>query len=396
MIQFILAFLFASTVYAEELTPSIYLNEIQIEPVQKVEIVNATSSVMDISGWYLDDDGGTTYVTFPEATVLQPASCLIFEGKFNLNKASADTLRLFNDTLPPTSEAAIPIDTYSYDTSPGELLSFQRSPDGSTQWIAGTESFGRWNETLTDCQILPSSTPTLTITINPTPTQIPTPTSISVTNIRISEACVYPESGDNEWVELYNPNNFDITLQNWYIDDAENGGSTPKKFTLTISAKDYEVFELTSVIFNNNSDSVRLLNTNNQIIDSLTYSSSQKGISLGRYDIESNDFCLQEPTKGDKNGDCLSEKTEITETPKVLLQTVFPLSIVSPNDGTPISSKQYVIRAKVPNTQNSEVFGITDHIEPKQNNEENTSILFLPSAYSLLSIISLTVKMKLK
>src|SRR3990167_2983604 len=76
----------------------IVINEFSIEPEQKIELWNNSSTPIDVSNWYLDDSGGTTYFTIPLSTVLYPNSCVMFSDNFNLNKSSADTVRLFDST----------------------------------------------------------------------------------------------------------------------------------------------------------------------------------------------------------------------------------------------------------------------------------------------------------
>ncbi len=140
--------------------------------------------------------------------------------------------------------------------------------------------------------IIPSPTPTPlpspTSTIEPTspPTSGPTPTGVTslIENIFITEAMVAPETGQNEWVKLYNDNNEPVTLFNWFIDDVENGGSSPKQFSTSIEPHAYAVVELASALFNNDGDSVRLLNNLLQQVDSFTYTHSERGKSVGRND----------------------------------------------------------------------------------------------------------------
>jgi hypothetical protein len=79
--------------------------------------------------------------------------------------------------------------------------------------------------------------PTNFPTQNSSPTNTPIPTPISYQNIYLSEVYPNPQTGENEWVEIYNDNDFIVNLNNWYIDDIEDGGSSPKKFSLTIQPK---------------------------------------------------------------------------------------------------------------------------------------------------------------
>src|SRR3989344_9389973 len=105
----------------------IKLNEVLIEPdPQSVEIINTSSDEVDLSSWYLDDNGGTTYFTIPQNTIIYPGSCLVFSSNFNLNAESSDTIRIFNNSYPPTSTLSALIDSFSYTKSPGNGISFIR------------------------------------------------------------------------------------------------------------------------------------------------------------------------------------------------------------------------------------------------------------------------------
>ena len=88
----------------------VVINEFAVQPTQTVEIFNAASVSADISHWYIDDSGGSTYYTIPANTILPPQTCAVFTGDFNLNKSSADTVRLFTAEYPPTTPSAVLID----------------------------------------------------------------------------------------------------------------------------------------------------------------------------------------------------------------------------------------------------------------------------------------------
>ncbi|QQS44109.1 lamin tail domain-containing protein [Candidatus Roizmanbacteria bacterium] len=400
MVLILLLLIYPFSVFAAETNADIYINEFQIEPLQQVEIVNRGISPFDISGWYIDDDGGTSYYTVSQRTIIEPNSCVVIEGKFNLNKASGDTIRLFDSTAPPTATLSGLIDSYTYDTSRGEFISFQRIPDGSEGWLPEPSTLGNWNGTKTSCQILPSPTPTLISTPIPEQTPTPSPTDIPpVTNIRISETMVYPDSGANEWIELYNPNNHDVTLLNWYIDDTSDAGASPKRFTLLLPAKDYGVYELSSGIFNNSGDSVRLLNSSNIVIDSFSYLNAQKGLSVGRPEIMTEAVCRMEPTNGYENESC-SETTHATpEPPAPEVTPILSQFITIPESNTSESTvSDYMIVVTMPETRpkNPDILGTDDYVNHSEDGQKLISLSSLSPLYSLLSIISLTVKMKLK
>lgn len=438
----IVLLLFPFKIFAES---KLLINEFLIDPQpQGVEIINTGLGSIDISNWYIDDIGGATYFTIPSNTIIVPNSCLIFSGDFNLNKSSADMIRLFNNYAPPTSSDSVLIDFYSYKNSPGASISYFRLPDGSNNWTTGSANLGKFNQTNISCIYLsptttpqptadrpldetPTPSPSPNINNNPTitPTIIiyPTPTSpadesptIMITptlydHIYISEIMVNPQSGQNEWVELYNDNDFQVTLLNWYIDDIENGGSSPKSFSLSIDPKSYVVFDLTINMFNNDHDSVRLLNYNKNIVDSAEYIDSQQGKTFGRNSIDSDELCLQDPSKGLSNSICISptpisEKNNInpsnTKTPTKIQNTLRPTKPDSSIDRL-IESGQTNKLADFTNSDiinynqpaSNNVLGLyTDNSINKLNISLLKSLSFASFTYSLLTLLSLSLKIK--
>ncbi|PIP14734.1 hypothetical protein COW98_00665 [Candidatus Roizmanbacteria bacterium CG22_combo_CG10-13_8_21_14_all_35_9] len=248
----------------------------------------------------------------------------------------------------------------------------------------------------------PTPTPTETISLSPTitpivsfePTEIPEPTPISYNNIFINEVMVNPESGSNEWVEIYNDNDFSVTLSNWYLDDIENAGSSPKSFSLEIPAKGYRVFNLSSSMFNNDADSVSLLDFNKNTKDSFEYQSSTKEKTFGRTTFDNDDFCLQEPSYEAINNGCLNPIPTVSLTTKpVPTPTLFfsPTTFSPPRPGNVQLINQLY-------TNDSQVLGA--YTENKQiikstNNKLVNSFLIISFSYSLLTIVSVSLKIKL-
>lgn len=399
----VILLLFLIFVCRSAFAADVLINEFAVEPAQSVELINNTSETVDVSNWYIDDSGGTTYFTIPSSSLLYPNSCLVFSGEFNLNKSSADTIRLFNNTFPPTNVSAVLIDSFAYSSSPGIGISHLRQPDKSGSWITVISSFGKLNQSGENCLFTPTETPTTV----PTPTTIPSeePTSapaFSYPNIYISEVMVAPESGQSEWVEFYNGNDSAATLANWYVDDEENAGASPKSFSLTIPTKGYASFELSTSMFNNDADSVRLLDTQKSPKDSLEYTSSTKGKTLGRISFEDDKFCLQEPTKGQENGSCIEETPTPEKEETEALETAS--SAAAPNDRSS-ASKSASARKEKPaglnpptNPPNS-----TGSVLGEQNEAFTLSgaqsllgkpFSFISFSYSLLTIISILLRMR--
>ncbi len=392
----------------------ILINEFLIDPQpQSVEIFNSGTESADISNWIIDDSGGTTFYTIPKNNIIFPNQCLVYSADLNLNKTSTDTIRLLNNSQQL-------VDSFSYKSSSGSGVSYFRSPDGSIDWATGSANLGFYNSNTEQTCLLPTLTPsptpgpTLTpmITLIPTtpdpasPTPTPTliqPTSTDstdLTDIYLSEVMVNPTTGEKEWVEIYNDNDFSVSLNNWYVDDLENGGSAPKIFSLEISGKSYSVFNLTSSIFNNDGDNVRLLDFNKNFKDDFEYGKTEQGKTLGRISIESDDFCLQEPSKNSVNNPCINPTPTITPAINII-QTKTSSNIKSIPTNKPVSInrsidiKKIIIPTEIKNT--GQILGTSDElIINMPNNKSFINLLtILSSSYSLLTISSILFKMKL-
>lgn len=342
----IIFIVFAPFVFGQ--TSTIKINEFLIDPTpQSVELLNTGTEIVDLSNWYIDDNGGTSYFTIPQGTNLYPNACLSFSGNFNLNRTTADTVRLFDSTAAPTTLSANLIDSFDYTSSSGSGITFQRIPDGQSIWATGSANFNSYNLTGQSCIYVPPPTATVLPTATTMPTENPTPTNIplpsftstpistetpSITNapsptptqtisptptigaIYLSEIYPYPNENEKEWIELYNDNVFSVQLQDWKIDDIADGGSSPKKINVTIPGYSFKAIDLTTSVFNNDGDDVRLLNSNDALIDSFVYDSSEKGKSIGRVSFRSSNYCTQNPSKENSNNSCLLDSV-ITPTP---------------------------------------------------------------------------------
>lgn len=385
----------------------ILINEFLIDPQpQSVEIFNSGTESANISDWVIDDSGGATFYTIPKDSFIFPNQCLVFSADFNLNKTSADTIKFINNSQQL-------IDSFSYKSSSGSGVSYYRFPDNDSNWTTGSASLGFYNQTSISCVLTTTPTPTLTPALTITPTIVPTvgsenPTPTIITpqsydNIYISETMVNPPTGKNEWVEIYNNNDFPVSLNNWYIDDLENAGSSPKIFSINIDKKSFGIFTLTSSIFNNNGDSVRLLDFNKSLKDDFEYEKTEQGKTLGRTSLESDDFCFQEPSYNSVNNPCINP----TLSPTIICITKTVVQISTSTIKVTPSIKAVLINQFIPSNLNEgglidmnssgQVLGTSDElIINSLNNKSLINLLtILSTSYSLLTITSILFKMKL-
>lgn len=142
------------------------------------------------------------------------------------------------------------------------------------------------------CEATPvSKTPNLTPAPTPIPTSTtspaPTPAIIYPGGVFINEIMPNPKGADetDEWIELYNSNNFEVDISGWQIQDT-NG--TPKTHTIPdaikILANGFLIFKRpeTKIMLNNDKDGLNLLAPDKKIIDSVNFISAPLGQSYNK------------------------------------------------------------------------------------------------------------------
>ncbi len=122
--------------------------------------------------------------------------------------------------------------------------------------------------------------------------------------IVFNEILPAPEGPDkeNEWIEIYNKNNFEVNLSGWKIKDAE-GKTVVYTFPSNskIKARGYLLLTRTAteITLNNTGDELILFDNQGQLIDKTKYQSAPKGKSYNLIDSSWN--WSENPTPGAKN-----------------------------------------------------------------------------------------------
>ncbi len=129
------------------------------------------------------------------------------------------------------------------------------------------------------------------------------------TGIIFNEILPSPEGPDaeEEWIELYNQNDFDVDLSGWTIQDTTGSAKT---YTLNakIPALGYLVLSRpeTKITLNNTGDGLNLFNPNEEIVDSVDFGKAFLGQSYSK--ISSGWAWNDNLTPGEKN--IISVKTK--------------------------------------------------------------------------------------
>lgn len=122
-------------------------------------------------------------------------------------------------------------------------------------------------------------------------------------------------SDDQEWIELHNPNNQEINLNNWTINDI----TSSFKINQTIKAHNYLLIPRSDskIALNNSNEELQLLDCQNNLIHELSYSQSFEEESYAYDEINHKYFWTENLTPGEKNvlifnEDTLNENSEST------------------------------------------------------------------------------------
>lgn len=395
--------------FVNDVFSSLKINEIYPAPpagqYEWVELYNESQEVIDLSKYFLSDFYGKKIIFSTQSA--RPKGFILATSSGVLNNTGPETVFLKHIE----NQIEEIIDIASYSGSFDNNKSYGRCPDGEASWHAlFLITQGETNNPA--CLLLspsPSptiifSSPTSVIIFTPTPTPSPLPELISHENIFLSEAMVNQSTGENEWVEIYNNNDFSVNLVDWYIDDVENSGGSPKKFSLSIPPTSYATVELTTSIFNNDGDTVRLLDFNKIEKDGFEYQNSEKGKSWGRVSFDSDFFCFQEPSKNQANNSCLSSTPTITST-KTLSQTSSVFLTLKPTPtmkkstlktvATKKKAYQKIYKSYSPK-ENGDVLGVENlgnktikrsdfSLETENGNQKQNPLVFLLLYYSALT-----------
>lgn len=110
----------------------------------------------------------------------------------------------------------------------------------------------------------------------------------TLANIQLSELYPAPVAGQEEFIELYNPNSEAISIAGLQLTDASGKTFTISEATIestSMTAHSYLVlpYSTTKIILNNSGDTVIITNESGAILDQTTYGSALSGFSWSRH-----------------------------------------------------------------------------------------------------------------
>lgn len=296
--------------YASGNSSGVYINEIESDDPDGgsdwIEIINAGTKDVDISGWFVTDDKGLERLTENKTkrlgadTVLKAGELLVLEDTidFDFGLGKADTVSLYN------SESKVE-DTYSYTSHASGTYS--RVPDGTgefkdqeaTKNKKNTEAGGSGGTGGSGEEEPGAKDPFVINEVNSSP---------------------------DDWVELINTSNKEIDISGYEIRDNSDdhrwrfpeGTKVKAGEIITVDAgskglvyddksKTYEEGTFESAIGIGSGDSIRIYDKNGDMTDKCTWTehAAWEGdaakASIGRYPDGTGDFCIMKETKGSPN-----------------------------------------------------------------------------------------------
>lgn len=141
-----------------------------------------------------------------------------------------------------------------------------------------------------DAAVKAATAPSATsVTTTPTQTNTTTVTqtvTVQIPQLTINEFMPDPEGTDSEeeWIEIKNPTDQEVSLDGWELDDSDGGSKSFSLKDKKIPAKGFLVVKSkeTKIALNNTVDQVRLMAPNGQFTDIVSYSDTKTGESYAR------------------------------------------------------------------------------------------------------------------
>lgn len=255
-----------------------------------VELYNNSSVDITLSGWaiYYKSSTGKTWTkkaNFTENSVIHAHDFyLIASSRLGADVSMTSGMSQTSGIIQIRDNTGSTIDLVGW----GSADTFEEQSAPSTQ--AGEVLYRSFDTTALIMQDSDNNFDDLSISANETPKaaphiEVPTP-DVTVTYPKVALSELFPnpaspqEDNQDEFIELYNPNNIPVDLNGWIVRDA--GGSSYVIKDKIIPAMGYAVFtsKESSLSLNNTGDVIYLFSPDNTLVDSSAdYSDAKEGLS---------------------------------------------------------------------------------------------------------------------
>lgn len=258
----------------------VVLNEVEGNPpgydlgIEWIEIYNPSNQPFNLAGYEIWDREnhllctiGVNCSTQPDSTIIQPKSYVIVTGweRYLIDNYNPDGIILKDPEGKVVDESPLFADKWS------TAESMQRIPNGYGDWTFSLSTKGFANQ---------------------------------LVKLYINEYEANP-AWNNEWVEIYNPNNFTVELSNLRVYDYD-GNYRTISYSSFIPQHSYYVFTISGAMFNNGGDGAILRSPypDGRIYDDtgLRTDTKNDNKTWQRVPDGSNNWVFKEATKGASNG----------------------------------------------------------------------------------------------
>jgi len=268
-----------------------------------IELYNNKNENVSPEGWILKSEDGTPQIVLTGEIIASGFYLLERTDDDTLLNVSADkiytgTLENNGEVLKLLDDSGILIDFidcsngwFSGDNSSKQTMERKKPKDfgnNSENWQT-SKSIGGTPKTINSQGELSPETETL----KETSVEIITKTEKLKdfpSGVIINEFLPSPEGPDeqNEWIEIFNQNDFEVNLFNWEIKDVLGKTTSyifPKE--TVIKAKGFLIFNrpVTKIVLNNDEDGLIMFNPNKEIIDQVSYQKAALGQSFNKIDL---------------------------------------------------------------------------------------------------------------
>jgi len=301
---------------------SIFINEFMPDPSgtdsgkEWIELYNANSTTFSISGWKIKNisaSGSIRTIDLGNITVA-PHSYLVLADSVQISATnivylSLGAVNLFNTNsrIELYDGSNVLVETVNY-TNTDENKSWERKGPQCIDLVKNSSGNSLESQNInydSSCwpiedipQDEPVSYPDV-IEDSPSDDNVPddndeAPTEPTEDNpeelvdeaqykIILTEIYPSPNTGEKEWIEIYNPTDIDIDLSNYKIMDINSDNIYIRNYLLSgiLNSNSYESFENLGISLNNTGDQIGLF-YKNELIDEVKYPSITKGKSFSR------------------------------------------------------------------------------------------------------------------
>ena len=216
--------------------------------------------------------------------------------------------------------------------------------------------------------------------------------SQAASGVVINEIMIKPESGQSEWIELFNMGDSPISLDGYWLDDddtlmvsgavqkgSEDPGSDPKALSGEIQGKQYKAVTFSSYL-NDTGDVPTLFSVvenNESKLDSYSYTDNPGvNVTYGRIPDGAGDWQKCSPTYEAPNANCQDNSPQSQTSQEDLNENLDTTTLVSKSP-TPSSNKTSTSPKpspqKSPTSQKSQVLGQKQQVQPQTSTQTGSS-----------------------